>query len=99
MSIYEGNRSDINKTVSADISGFADCVATLPYNDAVKGVLEESLPAGSVTIYKSLDSIYVVLMPYNQGTVVFLGWDWYGAVPVDDLDGGWLEVLYTAVTL
>jgi len=95
----EGSGSDINKTVNANSNGFTDCVSTLPYNNAIDGFAEESLPAGSITIYKSSDSVYVVLMPYNQGTVIFLGWDWYNAEPIGEDDGGWLQVLYTAVTL
>ena len=99
LSLTEGSGSDINKTVNADSSGFTDCVSTLPYNDDVSGFAEESLPAGSITIYKSSDSVYVVLMPYDQGTVIFLGWDWYNAEPIGSVDGGWLQVLYTAITL
>ena len=99
LSLTEGSGSDINKTVNANSSGFTDCVSTLPYNDDVSGFAEESLPAGSITIYKSSDSVYVVLMPYDQGTVIFLGWDWYNAEPIGSVDGGWLQVLYTAMTL
>ena len=99
LSMHEGNGSDINKTVNANSNGFSDCVSTLPYNDALQGLIEESIPAGSTTIYKSSNSVYVVLMPYDQGTVIFLGWDWYNAEPIGSVDGGWLQVLYTAITL
>lgn len=85
--------------MNANPNGFTDCVSTLPYNNATIGLVEESLPAGSVTIYKSSNSVYVALMPYNQGTAIFLGWDWYDAEPIGNTDGGWLQVLYTAMTL
>jgi hypothetical protein len=30
---------------------------------------------------------------------VVLGWDWWNAIPLGTLDGGWVDVLYSALTM
>ena len=100
LSMYEGETSSIDKTVYAATNGFAECVSTLPQYSAVYGLMPEGLPVGSIPIYESFrGAVYVVLMPYGQGSVIFIGWDWFDAEPIGEGDGGWLQVLYTAVTL
>jgi len=100
LNMYEGETSTISKTSYADANGFAECAATLPQNDAVYGLMPEGLPAGSIPIYESFrGAVYVASMPYGQGSVIYIGWDWYNAEPIGEGDGGWLQVLYTAVTL
>jgi hypothetical protein len=32
-------------------------------------------------------------MPYGDGFVYVLGWDWYDAQPVGNEDGGWNHLL------
>ena len=37
-------------------------------------------------------------MPFDQGQVIFLGWDWFNALPTPGFqDGGWLTVLDNAI--
>ena len=36
-------------------------------------------------------------MPHGEGSVVFLAWDWFNAVPLGPTDGGWDDVLGRAI--
>jgi hypothetical protein len=73
---------------------FPDESATLPANDATNSLDTTTLPVNSVSIYTDdNDETIVAKMPYGDGFVYVLGWDWYNAQPVGDEDGGWNHLL------
>lgn len=73
---------------------FPDESATLPENDATDSLDTSTLPVDSVSIYTDdNDETIVAKMPYGDGFVYVLGWDWYDAQPVGDEDGGWNHLL------
>ena len=90
-----------NASITGDAAGtaFDGGPATLPNNDGTSSLLPASLPAGSKVIYEddaTLETV-VALMPHDSGKIAYLGWDWYDAVPVGGLDGGWNDVLDRAI--
>jgi len=94
----------INATLNAaDAAGtpFESGPGTLPGNDATCSVDITSLPAGAKTIYTDDDSgdAAVVVIPHGDGNVIIIGWDWYDAAPLGSQNGGWLDVLETAINL
>ncbi|MCL3837545.1 hypothetical protein [Aeromicrobium duanguangcaii] len=87
-------------------SSFRAGPARLPDNDMTITHPVASLPAGAVVQYTTATGedgrdASVFTVPTGKGTVVSLGWDWWGAAPVvtgdDAQDGGWNEVLDISV--
>jgi hypothetical protein len=77
---------------------FAGGPATLPLNDATSALPIASLPAGSKVIYDgSAGTATVALLPFGAGKIVYMGWDWFDAIPIGTLDGGWVPVLNEAM--
>jgi hypothetical protein len=74
---------------------FPDESATLPDLSATDSLDTTTLPVNSVSIYTGDGSNQTVVakMPYGDGFVYVLGWDWYDAQPVGDEDGGWNHLL------
>ncbi len=61
--------------------------------------LTSGLPAGAVTLYSNgLGGSTVLAFQHGRGQVIMLGWDWYNAVPNGTQDGGWLQVLNSAIS-
>jgi len=88
------------KTANAVNNPFDAGPATLPANNGTQTINISSLPANSKVMYANASetTAMVVVVPYGQGQVVFLGWDWFNAAPVGIADGGWLSVLDAAVS-
>ena len=107
-------------TPAAADTEFADGPAAVGYVSDATGLAPGSLPAGSTTAYSgvattppleyvapsaaiALDA--VVSMPYGDGAVVFLGWDWFpdsdeggaSVASVED-EADWATVLDLAVS-
>jgi len=60
-------------------------------NDATSSVDIASLPPGSKSYYDSRGTqSYVASIPYGNGKIIFMGWDWYEP---SNNDPGWLTVL------
>ena len=78
--------------VAALGTSFAGGPATLPHPSATTQLL--GLPLGASTIYTPA---VVVRLTSGTGRIVYLGWDWFDAVPNGVQDGGWVEVLDRAV--
>lgn len=57
-----------------------------------------SLPAGSLSVYTNNATTQVAIMPYGNGQIIYLSYDWHEAVPNGTVDGGWDNVLDRAVT-
>jgi hypothetical protein len=78
---------------------FAGGPVSLPYISDTTDMNSASLPSSTKIIYNNGTNVSVFMAPYGNGWVVFLGWDWFNAVPNGSEDGGWLSVLNAAVTL
>jgi hypothetical protein len=73
--------------------------ATLADNNATYGLDVTSLPTDSTAVYtedNNGDAI-VAVIPFAEGRVIYLGWEWYDAAPLWTQDGGWNEILDKAV--
>ncbi len=73
--------------------------ASLGNNDATDGLLISSLPAGAKAVYQANEGACatVALIPFGAGKIIFLGYDWYDAVPRGSQDNGWDEVMGRAL--
>jgi len=65
-------------------------------NRRIRGLDRLSLPTNALALYVNRSRAPVVELRRGAGRVVYLGWDWYAAVPRGDQDGGWIEVLAAA---
>lgn len=92
------NDNGVNTPISLSGPGaalFPDESSTLPDLSATDSIDTTTLPANSVSIYTGDGSneTIVAKMPYGDGNVYVLGWDWYGAWPLGEYDGGWNHLL------
>jgi Bacterial Ig domain/Immunoglobulin I-set domain/Immunoglobulin domain len=76
---------------------FANGPASLAPNSYVSSLVSNSLPPGAKSIYSDGSQAAVTIAPFGSGKVVFLGWNWSDAVPEGRQDGGWLQVLGSAI--
>jgi Ca2+-binding RTX toxin-like protein len=58
------------------------------------------LPAGAASIYANGANSSVVAFTFGNGTIVYLGWDWFSSDPptAGQQNGGWQNVLGRALT-
>jgi len=57
-----------------------------------------TLPIRSLSMYDDEgDASAVAALPYGNGWVVILGWDWYDAAPLGSKDSGWNPALHDAI--
>lgn len=63
------------------------------------GTTDTSLPPGAHVIYADGSNAAVWIVRHGGGWVVSIGWDFFDAAPVGTRDGGWLEVLASAIDL
>ncbi len=78
---------------------FAGGPASIPSNNATSGITTASLPPGSVSMYMNGSNAAVAVIPYGTGHIVVLGWDWFDAVPLGTLNGGWVDVFFNGLKL
>ncbi|KXK16895.1 MAG: hypothetical protein UZ18_ATM001001219, partial [Armatimonadetes bacterium OLB18] len=73
--------------------------ADLLDNATVETLAIDALPGDAIPVYANGNDASVVLFPYGNGEVVFLGWDWWNSNPpnLNGLDGGWHAVLALAL--
>lgn len=77
---------------------FAGGPATLPDNNLVSALTTASLPAGARSVYNVGTDTTVAAIGFGAGNVVFLGYDWFNALPAPgSQDGGWNNVLNRGV--
>jgi hypothetical protein len=90
----------MTKTSAAASTPFAAGPATLPGNPSTGLLPLASLPSNAVAIYANATDASVVIIPFGDGKIVFLGWDWTKSNPPfsDGQDNGWMRVLAAAVT-
>ena len=97
------NPGSTTKQAAAAGTFFAAGPASLPQNDGTDFLT--GLSAGAASIYAAGTNSSVVAFTIGNGTIVFLGWDWYDSNPPDTLgagfdggqDGGWQNVLGRAL--
>lgn len=87
-----------SKTLSATGTVFADDPASLPWDNGTYTIAKSSLPTGALSLYENGNNTAVTLIPYGQGQITFLAYDWYNAQPAGTQDGGWLNVLQSAIS-
>ena len=80
-------------------SEFDTEAASLPWNDGSEALTISSLPAGSEVFYGDGTYSAIADMPYGGGSVLYMGWDWFGAAdaPGGYLDSGWLSAYGAAL--
>jgi hypothetical protein len=81
----EGGPVIYSKTPNANGTEFQDGPATIPANNATGTVDESTLPAvGGIPIYSDgAGSSAVADIPYLDGSITLLGWDWFDSTPPD----------------
>ncbi|MFC1498716.1 M36 family metallopeptidase, partial [Verrucomicrobiota bacterium] len=92
----QGETSTGQSILSLDSSAtvFADGAASLLVNDGIYEWRALSLPLnGAVSIYDFNGHTTVAQIPVGSGSITFLGYDWFSAVPGGVQDGGWHEIL------
>jgi len=74
--------------------------STISNNDGTDSLDTTTLPPDSVTIYEGdgTNQSVVTMMPYGEGKIYVLGWDWYDGAPNGGQDNGWLQVLSLILT-
>jgi hypothetical protein len=75
--------------------------STISDNDGTGSLDTTTLPPDSVTIYEgdNANQSVVTMMPYGEGKIYVLGWDWYDGAPLGSQDNGWLSVLNGILSL
>ncbi|MBI5384078.1 MAG: immunoglobulin domain-containing protein [Verrucomicrobia bacterium] len=85
--------------LSAQAAGteFADDSPFIPNLYQVVPLLTSSLPPSAQRIYLGSQDSAVAMIPFGSGRIIYLGWSWYDAEPLGAQDGGWLNVLDSAI--
>jgi hypothetical protein len=77
-----GNGDIYNKTPDAAGTEWADAIASIPENNGTIGIHDTTLPAGAKPIYDDGNGLSAVVdIPFGDGSVTLLGWDWYDSSP------------------
>lgn len=76
---------------------FADDPTILPNPYYTYAIVSNTLPRDTRNLFGLGAQTAVALMPVGAGKIIYLGWDWYSAIPLGTEDGGWLQVLESAV--
>jgi hypothetical protein len=92
-----GGSGNLVRTAEVIGTPFADDPLTLPYNNATQPISTGSLPFGARNLYGDSYQSAMALLSYGAGSVIFMAWDWFSAVPLGVQDGGWVETLNSAV--
>ncbi len=87
-----GAASALNNAAATG-TAFASGIANLSNNDTIYAIQTASLPLAGKGIYQNGGDTTVALMNYNGGQIVYMGWDWFNAVPMSTQNGGWVSVL------
>ncbi|MDX1946030.1 MAG: hypothetical protein SFU86_11585 [Pirellulaceae bacterium] len=97
FSLVEGTAGTSAITGAAVGTQFVGGPLTLPANNLTMRFNNGSLPGGTRSIYSDLGGSIVSLIPFGTGQIVHLGWDWFNSAPLGSVDGGWGNVLNSAV--
>lgn len=89
----------VTKTGPAPGTTFADDPASLPDHLATDAWTSSGLPVGTQVFYaNNWGDAVVAGFQHGRGQVILLGWTWENAEPGGSLDGGWLQVLDSALS-
>ncbi|MDH3594188.1 MAG: VCBS repeat-containing protein [Rhodospirillales bacterium] len=83
--------------VEAAGTTFAGGPSTLDAPSDTSSLSQASLPPGSRAIYRTGTDVAVATIPVGCGGIVYLGWDWFDAVPVGSNGPLHVEVLNRAL--
>lgn len=86
-------------TSAATDTPFATGPAVLPLQNLSWVVQGATLPARARALYTSGADVAVFAVPFWNGGIVWLGWDFYDAAPNGPQDGGWRDALDRALAL
>lgn len=96
-----GGNDDVATTAGPSLNNtlFQTGPADLLDNNAIETLAIDSLPGEAIPVYANGNDASVVLFPYGNGEIVFLGWDWYNSEPpnANGQDGGWHTILALAL--
>jgi hypothetical protein len=89
-----GVSEPINLT-SGGLGLFPTAPSNIPNNDGTNSLDITTLPTSSVAVYEGdgENQSVVTMIPYGDGKIYVMGWDWYDGAPLGEQDGGWLEIL------
>jgi Calx-beta domain/Bacterial Ig domain len=83
-----GGDDIFNKTPDAAGTEFADGPASIPDNDGTGSLDPTTLPAGAKSIYAGADGFAAVVdIPFGDGSITLLGWDWFNSSPPNPVLG------------
>ena len=84
---------------TGDVVGteFTNAPAVLAGPNAARAFWIPSLPTDTRSLYAASNWTAVAWMAFENGRILYLGWDWYNADPVGTQDGGWLSLLQQTV--
>ena len=88
----------LTRTDAAKGTTFAGNKGHIDSNNGTFYQLTSSLPDNALSLYTVDDQSAVTAIPWGKGQIIFLAWDWYDAKPDFDQNGGWLDVLASAVS-
>jgi hypothetical protein len=92
-----GSVGPADLTADAIGTAFESGVAVLPDNVRTRGVDNLTLPDDAKVFYLNFQRAVVARTAHRSGRVLYLGWDWFDAIPIGGEDGGWIAVLDAAV--
>lgn len=99
VSTAGGEGADFHaKSPEAADTVYSNAPNKLFMEDATSFVDTNSLPLGSKSVYYQGSSSSVTILPFGDGKIYLLGYDWYDAKPYGSQDGGWIEILRLAVS-
>ena len=88
----------MTKTDAAKGTTFAGNKGHIDSNNGTFYQLTSSLPDNALSLYAVDDQSAVTAVPWGKGQIIFLAWDWYDAKPDFGQNGGWLDLLASAVS-
>lgn len=79
---------------------FPNASSTLTNNNATLAFNATTCPESSVIVYEGSNpnEAVVTMIPYVDGKIYVLGWDWYDAQPIGAEDGGWNDLLIDIIS-
>ena len=83
FNMNEGREADVyNKTAAAAGTEWADGPDSIPNNNGTGDIDPTTLPTGAKAIYSDADGFAAVVdIPFGDGSITMLGWDWYDSTP------------------
>ena len=100
-SLNEGLGGPSTATAAVGGTTYSGAAAAIPNNlGPVEALQAASLPVFATSLYENASgNSTVAAFQYGKGQIIWLGWDFYNALPAPGtLDGGWNDVLNRSVS-